>query len=185
LFRFAPSLCRGVSAGITLEGMSPVDEIARQVNQRVRNALGSDVVPLHLIRRLAYLLADQQIVYVDSHFAEGAAGLRARVVVFSDSVVAIGDTAWIEPPGHPNDSTVTVVARSSLQRLDIAPVEGEEMNRDGDWTPPSFPDSTWPLRGATVLTYRELEEPLIVPRAGAFGREDFMAFLPSLLEDLA
>ena len=157
---------------------SSSDDRIRQLNDLHSRILrlSNRVFPTHVATRLTYILSGEEIVFLDVHPEQGGL-VSGRVVAFSARHLAVVDVT----DGHPDEATsgsvrLVLVPRSALIRLETAEEGGPQV---WDEYRPS-----WPSRGAVKLTYTGLSEPVTVPRAPTSMREDFGAFLPSLLRDM-
>lgn len=155
--------------------------------ERIRHAAGPYGVPSHVVRRIAYTLAGQAAVFVDVDLTETASLLTGRVAVFTERHLAVATVNGLTDRREDDagDVHLTVLPRHSLTAIQVAPLGNPLRNNVMAWRPDrtGFEDAGWPSRAAVSLTYPALDTAVVLPSRRS--TENFDAFLPSLLDDLA
>jgi hypothetical protein len=153
---------------------------------RVRRAAGSDDVPNHVIRRIAYTLAGQSAAFVDVNLSESKMLLAGQVTVYTDRHLAVAALQGLtfRPDDDAGEVHLTVLSRRTLTAIDVAPMAGA-LNNVTAWRPDrsGYRDGGWPSNARVSLTYPAFDSPLVLPSRRS--TENLDAFLPSLLDDLA
>lgn len=150
----------------------------------------------HVLARLATLLTEQDVKYVDVDLrvSEGSHGYAAgTIAVFTDTLVALvavnnmlvmpsaaHQTGLHEPAGV----TIRIVPRRSLRSIAMLQ-DGDNprattQNDSADWQTADFEE--WPYSGRVTVEYDGLDEPIVMPSGK--NHSEFQQFLPELLVNL-
>ncbi|WP_336028597.1 hypothetical protein [Geodermatophilus sp. FMUSA9-8] len=158
-------------------------QLARSVLQRSK-VVSSYPVPMHVVVRLVYAMGDQhEVAYLDAHSLGTTGKLSGQITIFTERHLHVADYVGVSADGFEEDGTVTVttIPRRLLQKLEIAAVEGTQLNHHDDWTGGSLVGSWWP--GALTLTYQGHPKPITIGR-GRGNKENILPLHATLLNDL-
>jgi hypothetical protein len=160
------------------------EQRAAAVRQRLEqiSSAGWDL-PTHVPYRVAILLGDGEIRYLDTSLRQGALTLPWRVVAMNDKRMVVVE---VEAMPDKYDATVATASasvwpRSALRELRVPTDATDRGNADNTW---SNGAEGWPRGGVADLVYDGREEPLRLPLTWHTS-SDLRALLPSLLDDLA
>lgn len=140
-------------------------------------------LPSHVTYRVAVLLGDGEIRYLDTSLRQGALTLPWRVVAMNDTRVVVVE---VEALPEKYDATLptasaSVWPRSTLRELRVPTDAPDGGNADNTW---SNGGEGWPRGGVADLVYDGRDEPLRLPLSWRTS-SDLRSLLPSLLNDLA
>jgi hypothetical protein len=162
---------------------TPTQERAAGIVQRLEqiSSIGWDL-PTHVPYRVAILLGDGDIRYLDTSLRRGGLNQPWRVVALNDKRVVV-----VEVEAMPDEYTATVPtatarvwSRSALRELRVPTDAPDGGNADNTWTNGG---EGWPRGGVADLVYDGIDEPLRLPLTWQ-GSSELRALLPSLLDDL-
>jgi hypothetical protein len=174
-----------------MDGVSPQQEWAGNLADRIEKITRWRPAR-HVLARLTALLYPAQPEFIDAILAqEEGVFVGGHIVVFTDGLVAVAEVSKMRPmegfreqPHEESVVSVRVVPRSSLTKVDMAPVTGRfVLNSSPTWQLQSGDLTGWPYAACVSLTYPGLTEPVVVPSGPA--AEDFREFLSKLMTDLA
>lgn len=167
------------------------EEFVRALHQE----LGMVDMHRHVLDRMAGLLSPAEIVWADGSIETGDDGVSGKLVVFTDSLVAVatlrdeiqsGDTYKLSGPPLPGSTDVALFPRHALTK--VRSTTGESRNRPEVWMRrdrngfPQYDD--FPRYGAPV----ELEygsEVVTVNDLIGSRRGGFKDFLGTVMRDMA
>ena len=164
----------------------------------VRQALGALQAPWdfppHLIWRLAAMLGNEELQYVDAKIEDVAPRLcSAEVIVFTPARVVYARMQ--DGPTEPDPRsaatfsvTATTWSRASLITVELAPDPPAGRNSDAGWSGVNLRESEQPVDPAVTLTYAD-RKPVTLPlgsghSVSSLRSSNIFSLLPSLLHDV-
>lgn len=139
-------------------------------------------LPTHVPYRVAILLGDGEIRYLDTSLRQGALTLPWRVIAMNDNRVVVVEVEALPEKYDANQATASasVWPRSALRELRLPTDTSDGGNAGNAWSNGS---EGWPRGGVAELVYDGRDEPLRLPLTWRTS-SDLRSLLPSLLDDL-
>lgn len=162
---------------------TPTDQRAAAVMQRLETVSSAGwELPTHVPYRVAVLLGEGEIRYLDTSLRQGALTLPWRVIAMNDNRVVVVEVAALPEKYDATQATASasVWSRSALRELRVPTDASDGGNADNTWSNGS---EGWPRGGVADLVYDGRDEPLRLPLTWHTSSE-LRSLLPSLLDDL-
>ncbi|SFU04642.1 hypothetical protein SAMN05660657_05058 [Geodermatophilus amargosae] len=161
------------------------ETVFSQLNTRITEVSDREL-PHHIAVRLAFLIGDAPVKYLDVPVLETPQGLTGAVIAYTDRVLIVAPFTGVPPhfmeDPYGGEVTPAMVSRTALTRVDVLPTQEPDRTRYRVWTDEQGGLLRWPSQATVRLTYASLDFPVELPRGR--NREDFDNFLPTLLADL-